>query len=166
MSRRYSKGFTLVELMVVIAIAAILLAVALPSFQGSLRSNRVATTGNEMLASLSLARSEAIRSTRGGGVCPSADGATCAVNWNSGWLVWTEVNGNGALDAGDTVVRYSQAKPRLTLTSAATAITFDSRGRAIGGAQRIQLSPQGATDPIRCLQVGVTGQIRIVRQAC
>jgi len=155
MPRRHSTGFTLVELMVVIAIAAILLAIALPSFQG-----------NEMLASLSLARSEAIRSTRGGGVCPSADGATCAADWNSGWLVWSEVNGDGALDAGDTVVRYSQAKPRLSLTSAATAITFDGRGRAIGGAQQIELSPEGVTEPVRCLQIGVTGQVRIVKEAC
>ena len=76
MSKRQVTGFTLIELLVTISIMAILLTIALPSFQGSMRSNRVATTSNELLASLSLARSEAIRSTRGGGVCASADGAT------------------------------------------------------------------------------------------
>lgn len=167
MSRRHPTGFTLVELLVTISIAAILLAIALPSFQGSLRSNRVATTGNELLASLSLARSEAIRSTRGGGVCTSTDGLVCGGNWNNGWMVWTETDGNGTFGAGDTVVRYSQAKPRLVLTSGVNAISFDGRGRARAGVlQQIQLSPEGATDPIRCLQVGVTGQTRVTKGAC
>ena len=166
MSRRHPTGFTLVELLVVIAIAAILLAIALPSFQGTLRSNRVATTGNELLASLSLARSEGVRSTRGGGVCASEDGATCGGTWNSGWIVWTETNGDGTFNAGETVVRYSQAKPRLVLTSAVNTIGFDGRGRAVGGAQTIQLSPEGATAPVRCLRVVITGQTRVIQGAC
>jgi type IV fimbrial biogenesis protein FimT len=166
MSRRHSTGFTLVELLAVIAIAAILLTIAIPSFQESMRANRVATTGNELLASLSLARSEGIRSTRGGGVCTSTNGTSCGGNWNNGWLVWTDSNGNGALNTGETVVRYSQAKARLALTSAVTTIAFDSRGRIIGGAQQIQLSPEGATAPIRCLRIAVTGQTRVTQGAC
>src|SRR5690606_7896913 len=96
MSRRNFAGFTLLELMVVIAIAAILLALALPSFTSTLRSNRVATSTNELLATLSLARSEAVRNTRGAGVCTSADGGACGGDWDSGWLVWGDSNGNGA----------------------------------------------------------------------
>ena len=69
MPRRQNTGFSLIELMVVIAIVAVLLTLGLPSFQSSLRSNRIATTSTELLASLALARSEAVRSTRGGGVC-------------------------------------------------------------------------------------------------
>lgn len=166
MSRRQIIGFTLVELMVVIAITAILLTVALPSFQGSLRSNRLATTSNELLASLSLARSGAIRSTRGGGVCASANGSTCGNDWNTGWLVWTEVDGNGTFSAGDTVVRYSQGKAKLTLAGSANSMAFDGRGRAIGGAQTVQLSPEGATTPVRCVRIGVTGQTRVEQSTC
>lgn len=166
MPRRQNTGFSLIELMVVIAIVAVLLTLGLPSFQGSLRSNRIATTSNELLASLALARSEAVRGTRGGGVCSSTDGASCGGNWNNGWLVWTETDGNGVLGAGETVVRYIQSKPKLTLAGSANAIAFDSRGRAIGGAQSIQLSPEGATTPIRCLQIGITGQTRVDPGAC
>ncbi|MEP6907358.1 MAG: GspH/FimT family pseudopilin [Pseudoxanthomonas sp.] len=166
MSRRHVSGFTLVELMVVIAIAAILLTVALPSFQAVLRSNRLATTSNELLTSLSLARSEGIRSTRGGGVCASASGTACDGNWNNGWLVWTETDGNGAFDAGETVVRYSQGKAQLLLSAVANTVAFDARGRAIGGGTDIQLTPAGVSTPVRCVSVGVTGQTRILQRAC
>ena len=166
MFKRRIGGFTLLELMVTIAIAAILLAIALPSFQGSLRSNRVATATNELLASLSLARSEAVRNTRGAGVCTSADGAACGGDWNSGWLVWADTDGDGAVDAGETVVRFTQAKPMLTMTGSATTLAFDPRGRTIGGQQTIGLRPSDAATPARCVTISVTGQTRVAQAAC
>jgi len=167
MSRQQSTGFTLLELMVTIVIMAILLALALPSFQSSLRSNRVATGTNELLASLSLARSEGIRSTRGGGVCSSADGATCGGDWDSGWIVWTEVDGDGVLDAGETVVRYSQGKQQLDVEGTAAEIAFDGRGRIMASnGEAIDLAPAGQTEPARCIQITVTGQTRMLRTAC
>ncbi len=170
MSKRQTSGFTLIELMVTIAIMAIALAIALPSFQGSLRSNRVSTTTNELLASLSLARTEAIKSTMGGGVCSSANGTTCGGTWNDGWVVWTDTNRNGVFNAGtDTVVRYSQAKSQLVLTGSANAadVTFDGRGRRLAAAdQTIEVIPVGAETPARCLSVTVTGQVRTEQEAC
>ena len=170
MSRQKVTGFTLLELMVIIAILAILITLALPSFQGTLRSNRVATASNELLASLSLARSEGIRSTRGGGVCASADGTTCGVDWNAGWLVWTDEDADGALDVGEPVVRYSQGKPRLTVVGPAASIAFDRRGRLrAAGGQSISLAPEGAGTPARCLrivQIGATGRTGVQRNPC
>lgn len=167
MSRRQVAGFTLLELMVTISIMAILLAVAVPSFQGSLRSNRVATTSNELLASLSLARSEGIKSTRGGGVCASANGTSCGTDWNQGWMVWTEKDGDGVYDTDETVVRYSQGKPRLQITGSAGTIAFDGRGRIESGAvARIGVVPEGVTTPVRCVEINITGQARVRQAAC
>ncbi len=166
MSRRQVSGFTLLELMVTVAIAAILLAVALPSFQGSLRSNRVATATNEALASLALARSEAVRNTRGAGVCASADGANCGADWNGGWLVWSDANGNGAVDAGEAIVRYSQGKASVNMTGTAATLAFDSRGRARGGLQTINIVPAGVAAPARCITISATGQTRVAQAAC
>ncbi len=165
------KGFTLVELLVTIAVLAILLALGLPSFQGSLRSNRVATTTNELLATLSLARTESIRNTRGAAVCGSSDGTACDGEWGQGWLVWSEaVNPNGAIDAGETVLRYTRVDARLQVDApTAGTLRFDARGRLVGGAQAVglQTAPCPAGDAlVRTINVNPSGQVNTTKGTC
>lgn len=167
-SERLQSGFTLIELMVAISVLAILLALGLPSFQASLRSNRVATATNEMIASISLARSEAIRSTRGGGVCPSADGAACGGAWSDGWLVWADADADGILDAGEAVLRYSRGNANLTADGPA-AIAFDARGRRRAAAsQSVTLVPSecGGQPLQRTLTINASGQVKAARESC
>ncbi|WP_125076537.1 Tfp pilus assembly protein FimT/FimU [Pseudoxanthomonas sp. SGT-18] len=164
-----NSGFTLMELMVTLAVLAILLAVGLPSFQGSLRSNRLATTTNELIASMSLARSEAIRNGRGSGVCASADGASCGDDWAAGWLVWQDANGNGNLDAGEAVLRFSQGNAKIAASATADVIAFDSRGRRrAANDQSIGLQPTDCPggDLRRTVTVNTTGQIKTTKGAC
>ncbi len=125
-----ARGFTLVELMITVAVLAVLAAIAFPSFEGVMRSNRLATATNEAIASLTLARSEAIRSARPASVCGSTDGAACADDWSGGWLVWDDTNGDGTIDDGETLVRFVEANDRMTITGPEDGvITFDNRGR-------------------------------------
>lgn len=164
-----TKGFTLVELMTVIAIVAILAAIAFPSFQGSMRSNRVATTSNELLASFALARTEAIRSKRGAGVCASANGTDCAGGgWNDGWIVWTDspLGTVGVLDPGETVVRYVKPNQQMTMSGSAVILGFDARGRSMAGVQTLGVKPKDYATPARCVRVTLTGQVRIEQSAC
>ncbi len=164
-----NSGFTLMELMVTLAVLAILLAVGLPSFQGSLRSNRLATTTNELIASMALARSEAIRNGRGSGVCASADGASCGDDWAAGWLVWQDANGNGSLDAGETVLRFSQGNAKIAASATADVIAFDSRGRRrAANDQSVGLQPSDCPggDLRRTVTVNTTGQIKTTKGAC
>lgn len=167
---RTIRGFTLVELMITIAVMAIGLALAYPSFSGVFRSNRVATGTNTLMASLNLARTEAIRSNRGAGVCSSADGEQCnGANWDAGWLVFTDMDADGLMDVdGDTVVRYVEADPNLSLTSLEDTIVFDNRGRLDA---EVTLTLESTDCPlnadlVRSLTVGRTGQVRMEREPC
>lgn len=84
-------GFTLVELMVTLAIAGILIGVAVPGFQTLISSNNASNAANRFANILAYARSEAITRAVDVTVCASIDGATCAAagdtDWNNQWLV-------------------------------------------------------------------------------
>jgi type IV fimbrial biogenesis protein FimT len=97
-------GFTLVELMITLAIAVILLTIGVPSFNTMIKSNRLTTATNDLHAVLNLARSEAVTRGHRVTVCKSADQATCASGsgWEQGWIVFTDQNNNAAYDPGAT----------------------------------------------------------------
>ena len=103
MNRPY--GFTLIELMITLAIVAIVLAVGVPSFQGMMRNNRAITNANDFLSSLNVARGEAIKRGIGWRVvmCPGTAAGGCAgTAWGSGWIVFVDADANvdGLLNQG------------------------------------------------------------------
>ncbi|KRG52377.1 GspH/FimT family pseudopilin [Stenotrophomonas beteli] len=171
MSLRRENGFTLVELMVTVMVLAVLATIAFPSFQSTIRSNRIATTSNELIASLSLARSEAVRNRRGAGVCASAAGSACdGKSWAEGWLVWEDSNGDGGLSAGETVLRYSAGKPGVSAVGTPDlSVSFDPRGRNRADASLdLTLRPDSCgKQPLqRTLRISPTGQVRLLKEDC
>ena len=87
-----NQGFTLIELMVTMTVAAILAAIAVPAFNSFVLNNRDANQINSLVSSFNYARSEAVKrnTSFGVAVCPSGDGATCnapAAGWSAGWIV-------------------------------------------------------------------------------
>jgi len=107
MNQRTGKGFTLIELMVTVAVAAILLTVGVPSFRDTVENNRLTAAANELVSALNLARSEAIKRGVRVTVCKSADGAGCTSSgdWEQGWIVFTDLDGDGAFtDDGDSTL--------------------------------------------------------------
>ncbi|MDD5033548.1 MAG: GspH/FimT family pseudopilin [Methylococcaceae bacterium] len=106
------SGFTLIELMVTLSVAAIVLTLAVPSFESSIQKNRLATQSNQLITALNLARSEAIKRGVQVTVCKSANGSACTTSggWEQGWVVFvdnTQVAGNvaGTIDGTDQNLR-------------------------------------------------------------
>jgi type IV fimbrial biogenesis protein FimT len=170
MISRKVSGFTLIELMVTLAVLAVLAAIAFPNFQNVIRSNRVATTTNELLASLSFARAEAIKNAHGAGVCASTTGSSCdGEDWGSGWLIWADSNGNGSFDAGEDVLRFSAMSPQIQGAEDDLVVSFDGRGRRRSlVAQAIVLRPDecGSQELQRTISINQTGQTKVAKGAC
>lgn len=120
------KGFTLIELMVVLFIASILLGVAIPSFRDMTVRNRLVTTTNDFISTMNLARSEAIRRSATITICGTEDGAACDADaWSTGWIAFADANNDGDFDAGETVLRVHEglAGPYTLSPDAALALS-------------------------------------------
>ncbi len=158
------RGFTLIELMVTISVAAILLMVAVPNFNSFLMNNRMATQANDLIAAFNLARSEAVRRGTNITVCASSDQATCSGGWAQGWVV---------IDPAGVVVRAQQALASGSTLSGganvASSVTYTLNGSttipagASAASTTLTLCPApAATVQGRTLQIEPTGRVRVI----
>ncbi len=123
--RARPKGFTLIELMIVITLVGVLMALAVPNFRDFVRRNRLATQSNEFIAAVQLTRAEAIRRNRNVSL-RATDASDSANEWGKGWQVIDTF-------ATDTsLLREAPALPgSLALDSSVnnvSIITFNSSG--------------------------------------
>lgn len=103
-------GFTLVELMVTVALLAVILTLGVPSFTDLLRSWQRDVATRAFTGHVRMARSEAIKTSQQVVMCTSADGAGCAGdnNWMAGWIVFTDRDGDRTVDAADDTILATQ----------------------------------------------------------
>ncbi|MDP1900257.1 MAG: GspH/FimT family pseudopilin [Rubrivivax sp.] len=122
-----SHGFTLIELMVTVAVAGILLALAGPGFREAIHANRLGSAANELVAAVQLARAEAIRSNRRVTLCRSADGSACDATSSTwpGWILFVDTNADGVRAAAEPVIKSGVFDIALVVKSSAriTALT-------------------------------------------
>jgi type IV fimbrial biogenesis protein FimT len=152
------KGFTLTELMVTVAVASILAVIAGPSFTGLIASQRIRTASFDLMAHLTLARSEAIKQNADVTVA-SASGTN---SWAGGWAI---------SGAGGTI-KVQPVYSGLTITAGTgtvSSIVYNRSGRVVSNASvTFQISddrPGSSVQP-SCVTVGITGQPTSKKGAC
>jgi type IV fimbrial biogenesis protein FimT len=128
---------TLIELLIVVAIAAVLAAVAIPSFDTLLSSSRFTTYANTYLTHLNLARSEALKRNARVTLCKSADGATCTTSggWDQGWIVFHDVNNNAQTDLDEAILQSHEAIPAVLALQGNTPVANYVSYAPMGGAR-------------------------------
>lgn len=177
------RGFTLIELLVVLSISAILLAVAVPSFQSSIASMRATDAANSLVASIDLARAEAIRRGEQVFLCRATSTAPTACasagDWGDGWIVWSNVANGGVPEAvGDTSIddndrlqvqaSLGAAGRRAEITlSTGNTLTFQPDGRVTPAVDVTVAYPSAAAPrSVRCVRIAGMGAVSITWIAC
>lgn len=154
------RGFTLIELMIVLIILAVILSITLPGFQNVFLSTRLANYANEMVGSVYVARGEAIKRNTNVRLCASANGTTCATTggWAQGWVV---------LDPNDTVLQQKPAFDggfSIADGGGAHLITFSSAGAASPATNfKICRQTPSAGNQERQLAVSTVGRTNVTR---
>lgn len=134
------RGFGLIELMVTILVAAILAAIAVPSFRAVIQRHRLLAAADDLQGAVQYARTEAVLRATYVSLCASADGATCSAStsYDTGWLVYSHpVATTSASDTFSTgassAMQILRAAPAMTLVSARAIdqapITFGQQGQ-------------------------------------
>lgn len=181
LNRVAGKGFTLIELMVTLAVAAILMVIAAPGFVAFQRNAELTSAVNGMVAGIAAAKGEAMKNGRFTMVVPSD-----AAHWNNGWIVFIDKNRDNAFtESADTVVLRQAALPSyFSVEATGTAnegqahppyIRFDASGypkSKTGGfgpltlsIARNDLSATAALDQTRRVIISTSGRIRSCRPA-
>jgi len=159
------RGWTLIELMIVVAVVGTLVGMAVPAVSGALEAARAVEARAGLLASLMTAATRAGITGVHGVLCPSNDGATCldSPDWSQGWLVFLDSNGSRDLEGGERLLRIQApltGKVHLRSTAGRTRIVFQGNGGNAGSNATFTLCDGRGPSRARALIMSNTGGLR------
>lgn len=169
MIKKSQKGFTLIELMVTVAIIGVLLAVTAPFIGDMAKNSALRTNANQTLLSMLTARSEATKRNDTVVMCKSSNGTSCStvatVYWESGWLLFQDLDSDNSVDSGEEIIKVVRELPEgLELRGTAALsnrIRFFADGSANTNGNLTLCDSRGATYA-RKIILSITGRARVV----
>jgi type IV fimbrial biogenesis protein FimT len=159
-----NSGFTLLELIITVALVSIVTAIAIPSMRTFGQNDRLTTSINVMIGHLAYARSEAVKRSQQVSLCVSNDATTCTGgnNWEDGWIIYIDADASNTFDASEEVLRAQQALGKnqtLTPTTFASQVTYDYRGFATSTGS-FQLCDSRTGPHGKTISISNTGRVR------
>jgi type IV fimbrial biogenesis protein FimT len=175
------RGFTLLELMMTLTVVGILVGIGVPSMRTMVLNNRLTSLGNDLLASLQHARTEAIKRQSNVVLCatldPTVANPTCTNGAATGWIVFQDTNGNWQADANEPIIeRHPAIDPTVSVRSDGAAIVpFAPSGFALPPGLQVPMRnivlcdsrgvvAVGATSSARAVIISATGRARVAAQ--
>lgn len=176
--RNTYKGFTLVELMITVAIVAIVLGIAIPSFQSSIRNNQSVALGEDFASAINYVRSEAVKRATRVSLCASINGESCGGAWTDGFIAFVDAatTDKATVPVVGSVLRvWGKQDPNALISvenngAAATFIRYTS----LGTAARITNNPYVINTSLkncsgnaaRSITIGLSGMVSVQQALC
>ena len=166
---RMERAFSLPELLIVMAVAAIMLTIGIPAIKDYGLEKRLRGTLSQLLADLNFARHKAVESRSPAVVCPRSPGETCAEDglWHHGWMTFLDQNGDHQRQDDEPILRASGGDLRVNIRSAASRpqVRFSPAGTAPASNLSIIFCDERGLASGRKLVVSHSGRIRQAKTA-
>ncbi len=158
------SAYTLLELMVTIAVVAILASVAVPSYNNLINNSRQKSAVNQFLSELQLARSEAVKRSKQVMMCASEDGASCSTNndkWQEGWIIFIDDDKDNTYDSDEELIRVSDETHELLTFKATNDVSKFIRYRPSGLSREngtFTVCDKRGADRAKSVVINITGR--------
>ncbi len=159
---RAQQGLTIVEMMIGLAIIAILITVVAPNLQSILQSNRVVSEINTMSSAAQLARFKAIDDEVTVVMCPTTDFKTCVSSWSQAKMVFIDDNSNGTKEDSETLVLATDALgANSKILGVSGSLVFADDGSITPSASIVVCPQDGAVENASALYISGYGRISV-----